>query len=108
MATIHWDGGGGDFNWDNAENWIEDVVPGPADLAQRWRHDVVNQSDDAQAVVGELGDDRPHLGFVAVDERSKDVSLVMGEFHEEDVALDEAVPAGEVRAAAISKRRGRA
>jgi VCBS repeat-containing protein len=31
LATISWDGGGGDFNWNTAGNWSTDVLPGGGD-----------------------------------------------------------------------------
>src|SRR5262245_39952190 len=30
-ANISWDGGGGDFNWNNALNWSSNQLPGLAD-----------------------------------------------------------------------------
>ncbi len=33
LATINWDGGGGDFNWNTAANWAGDVLPGATDDA---------------------------------------------------------------------------
>src|SRR5262249_5917804 len=30
-ATITWDGGGDGFNWNNAANWSDDVLPGASD-----------------------------------------------------------------------------
>lgn len=31
LATVHWDGGGGDLLWHNPINWVGDVLPGPED-----------------------------------------------------------------------------
>ena len=30
-ASVTWDGGGGDLNWQNALNWNADTLPGPGD-----------------------------------------------------------------------------
>ncbi|HOB34069.1 MAG TPA: hypothetical protein PKH32_14425, partial [Verrucomicrobiota bacterium] len=30
-ALVSWDGGGGDFSWQNAANWSTDSLPGPTD-----------------------------------------------------------------------------
>lgn len=32
-ATINWDGGGGDFSWQNPVNWSGDILPGLNDVA---------------------------------------------------------------------------
>ena len=32
-GIVNWDGGGGDFNWNNPLNWATDRLPGPADDA---------------------------------------------------------------------------
>jgi len=32
-AIVSWDGGGGDFHWENAANWSNDALPGSADNA---------------------------------------------------------------------------
>ena len=31
LAAISWDGGGGDFDWNNELNWIGNMLPGPSD-----------------------------------------------------------------------------
>jgi hypothetical protein len=31
LAIVTWDGGGGDFNWNNALNWSGDTLPGAGD-----------------------------------------------------------------------------
>jgi hypothetical protein len=31
LATVTWDGGGGDFSWHNPLNWSTDALPGPGD-----------------------------------------------------------------------------
>src|SRR5262245_14748406 len=33
LSTINWDGGGGDFNWNNPLNWDTNTLPGANDFA---------------------------------------------------------------------------
>lgn len=55
-AVVSWDGGGGDFEWSNAANWDNDVLPAPADdvVVNIPGANIINVNSAAAAVINSL------------------------------------------------------
>src|SRR5262245_59701145 len=53
LSTVSWDGGGGNFDWNNALNWSTDALPGVAD-------DVVINAATASPITHALGTTSVH------------------------------------------------